>query len=134
MLTLTKDMETGIAKIDEQHRELITRLNAAITMGSKAISKEETQKTLDFLEKYVIKHFGEEEVLQMGSRYPKYDWHKGQHKAYVAEIKKMEKEFAEHGPSAKFTVALNTSLVNWLVRHIKIDDAEFARHYKAQTK
>jgi hemerythrin len=27
MLSLTKDMETGVGKIDSQHRELINRIN-----------------------------------------------------------------------------------------------------------
>ena len=40
MLTLTKDMEIGVAKIDSQHRELIDRLNAVISMGVKAATKE----------------------------------------------------------------------------------------------
>jgi len=132
MLTLTKDLETGVAKIDEQHKELVNRINAAITMGTAATSKEETKKKLDFLEEYVIKHFGDEESLQRQSRFPKYDQHREQHKAFIAEMKKMKEEFAANGPSAKFTVSLKTSVINWVIKHIKGYDVEFAKYYREQ--
>ena len=59
IIALTKDMETGVSKIDEQHKELIDRLNQVSSMGLKSFSKEETQKTLDFLGDYVVKHFSD---------------------------------------------------------------------------
>ncbi|MDR2695594.1 MAG: hemerythrin domain-containing protein, partial [Deltaproteobacteria bacterium] len=110
MITLTKDMATGVDNIDEQHKELVNRLNAAITMGTKAVSKEETQKILNFLGEYIIKHFSDEESLQRQCNYPKYEWHKEQHRIYIDDFRKLKDEFDANGPSAKFTVSLNTSL------------------------
>jgi hemerythrin len=132
MITLTKDMETGVAKVDEQHQELVKRLNALISMGTKAVSKEETQKTIDFLGEYIIKHFSDEEALQRQCNYKKYEWHKEQHKSYVNDFKKLKEEFAANGPSAKFTVSLNSSLTNWIIKHIKNVDVEFGKYYKEQ--
>jgi hemerythrin len=130
MITLTKDMEVGVPKIDAQHRELIDRLNAVISLGAKSVSAEETKKTLDLLSEYVVKHFGDEEALQAQSGYPKYEWHKGQHQLYIREVEKIKREFAANGISAKFTLDLNNSIVNWIVRHIKAVDTEFGRHYQ----
>ncbi len=129
MIAFTKDMEIGVPKIDAQHKELIDRLNAVIAMGAKSVSVEETQKTLKFLGDYIIQHFGDEENLQKQSQYPKYDWHRGQHKIYVAEFQKLQEEFKASGVSAKFTLALNNSIVAWIVRHIKTADVEFGKHY-----
>ena len=134
MITLTKDMETGIAKIDGQHKELINRLNEITSMGVKAISNEETQKTLLLLEKYIHKHFGDEEALQKQSGYPKYEWHKGQHQIYVADFEKLRREFAINGHSAKFTLDLNNSIISWIVRHIKSVDVEFGKYYNEHAK
>jgi hemerythrin len=131
MIVLTKDMVVGVAKIDSQHKELIDRLNAVISMGTKSVSKEETQKTLDFLGYYIVKHFGDEEILQQQSGYPKYEWHKGLHKFYIDEFQKLKKEFAANGVSAKFTLDLSNSIVNWIVKHIKSVDVEFGKHYQA---
>ena len=130
MITITKDMEVGVALIDEQHKELIKRLNAVTEMGAQAVSKEETQKTINFLEEYVIRHFRDEEGLQRQCGYKKYDWHRGQHQSYIDAFKKMKEEFAAHGPSAKFTVNLNTSLINWIVNHIKVVDVELGKYYR----
>jgi hemerythrin len=132
MITLTKDMETGVAKIDAQHRELIDRLNAVTSMGIKSVSKEETQKTLNLLGDYIVKHFGDEEELQKKSNYPKYEWHKEQHRLYIAEFQKLKKEFETNGCSPKFTLDLSNSIIQWIVRHIKSVDIEFGKYLNGQ--
>jgi len=131
MITITKDMETGISKIDAQHKELVDRLNAVISLGSRSVSNEETQKTLDLLSDYVVKHFSDEEALQRQSHFPKYELHREQHQLYISELQKLKKEFATNGHSAKFTLDLNNSIVNWIVRHIKSVDVEFGKHYNS---
>lgn len=132
MITLSKDMETGVAKIDTQHKELVDRLNAVTSMGAKSASKEETQKTLDLLGEYIVKHFRDEEALQKQSGYPKYDWHKAQHQLYIAEFQKLKNEFVANGSSPRFTMDLSNSIIVWIVRHIKSVDVEFGEFYKAQ--
>ncbi len=132
MITLTKDMLVGVPKIDEQHKELIDRLNKVTSMGAKSVSKEETQRTLDLLGEYIVKHFGDEEALQRQSGYPKYEWHKGQHQIYVGEFKKLKSEFLANGISVKYTLDLNNSIINWIVRHIKSVDVEFGKYYRSR--
>ena len=131
MITLSKDMETGVAKIDSQHKELVDRINAITAMGTKSISDEETKKTLDLLGTYIVKHFNDEEALQKQSNYPKYEQHCQQHKLYIGEFEKLKKEFAQNGHSAKYTLELSNSIINWIVRHIKSADVEFGKYYKS---
>jgi len=131
MITITNDMKTGISKIDAQHNELVDRLNAVTSMGVKSVSTEETQKTLDLLGDYIVKHFNDEEALQKQSGYPKYEWHKAQHQQYIAEFQKLKKEFATNGYSPKFTLGLSNSIINWIVKHIKSVDVEFGKHYNS---
>jgi hemerythrin len=126
-------MEVGIAKIDEQHKELIDRINTISTMGSKCFSKEETQKTLDLLGKYVVQHFGDEEALQIECNYPKYEWHKAIHQDFIDDFIKLNEEFAKKGASFNFTIELNNRIVRWIVRHIKNVDVEFGKFYASQT-
>lgn len=132
MITLTKDMEVGVPKIDAQHRELINRLNAVISMGVKSVSAEETQKTLNLLEDYVVRHFSDEEVIQKQSGYPKYEWHKTQHQLYVGEIRKLKRTFAANGASSRFTLDMNNSIIEWIVRHIKSADVELGKHCRTK--
>jgi hemerythrin len=134
MLTLTKDMETGVPKIDEQHKELIHRINAVLEIGSKSASHEETQKTINFLNEYIIKHFGEEEALQRQYKYPQYEQHREQHKFFIAEFKKLKEEFSANGPSPKFAVGINKTIISWITKHIKTVDVVFGQYYKEQAK
>ena len=131
MLELTRDMLVGVPKIDEQHRELIKMLNTAQSLGIKAFSISETKKTLDFLGDYVVKHFNDEEALQRQSGYPKYDWHKTQHRNFIDEFTRLKQEFAANGASAKFTLNLNKSVIDWVIRHIKSADKEFGAYYQS---
>ncbi len=132
MIALTKDMEVGVPKIDEQHRELVSRINAVTSMGTTSATREETQKTLSLLGEYIIKHFSDEEALQRQSGYPKYEWHKGQHQLYIDEFKKLRKEFDTNGASMKFTLDLNNSIITWIVKHIKFVDVEFGKYYRTK--
>jgi len=130
MITLSRDMEVGVLEIDAQHKELVDRLNALMSMGHDAASKEETQKTLDLLEEYIVKHFADEEELQRKNKYPEYESHKKMHELYIGEFQKLKKEFADNGHSIKFTMDLNNSLINWIVKHIKSADVELGRFLK----
>jgi len=131
MINMTKDLEVGVLEIDEQHMELINRLNALLSMGHDADSREETQKTLVLLEEYIVKHFADEEELQRKSNYPEYESHKKMHQLYIDEFLKLKKEFAESGHSLKFTMDLNNSLINWIVKHIKSADVELGKFLKS---
>jgi hemerythrin len=132
MLSLTEDMEIGVEKVDTQHRELINRINKLLAAGESATSEAETQKTIDYLGEYVIKHFRDEEELQIKSNYPKYTEHKEKHAFFINDFSKLKKEFADKGNSFEFTMKLNDSLINWITNHINGDDAEFGIYYKAQ--
>ena len=130
MVTLSKDMEVGVLEIDSQHKELVDRLNSLLSMGHDAVSNEETQRTMDMLEEYIIKHFADEEELQKKNNYPEYESHKKMHKLYIDEFEKLKKEFADNGHSLKFTMDLNNSLVNWIVKHIKSEDVKLGKFLK----
>jgi hemerythrin len=132
MLSLTKDMETGVEKIDSQHRELINRINNLLAAGEKTTSEVETKKTIDYLGEYVVEHFSDEEELQIKSKYPKYAEHKEKHTFFINDFSKMKSEFAGKSNFFEFSMKLNHSLITWIVKHIKGDDAEFANYYKAQ--
>ena len=129
MITLTKDMEVGVPKIDAQHKELVDRINAVTSMGTKSVTQEETQKTINFLGDYVIKHFRDEEELHKQANYPKMAEHKQQHAQFIKAFEDLKKEFAQNGASAKFTLELNSSAITWVVRHIKSSDKDFGNFY-----
>jgi hemerythrin len=133
MITLTKDMEVGVAKVDAQHKELVDRINKVTSAEEQSATKEETQKMLDYLGDYIVKHFGDEEILQRESKYPEYEWHKEQHKLYVDNFNKLKEEFKTKGPSMEFTMELNKSVIGWIVKHIKSVDVKFGKYYQERS-
>jgi len=134
MLTLSKDMEVGVVEIDAQHMELINRINSLLAIGHDAVSKEETEKTLSLLEEYVVKHFSDEEALQKKNNYPEYETHKKMHQSFIDDFQKLKKEFTTSGHSLKFTMDLNNSLINWIVKHIKSADVALGKFLKSKSQ
>jgi hemerythrin len=131
---MTKDLIVGVKLIDDEHKELIDRINAVLDMGTKSFSDAETKKTVDMLGDYIHKHFSDEEELQRKCGYPKHEWHKGQHKIYIGEFDKLKHEFEKNGASPAFSLALNNSIVGWILRHIKTVDVELGKFYRGEIK
>jgi hemerythrin len=125
-------METGVEKIDSQHRELINRINSLLVIEDESASEEKTLETVNYLGEYVVKHFSDEEELQVKSNYPNYAEHKKKHTLFIDEFTQLKNEFAGKSHSMEFKMKLNSSLITWIVKHIKGDDAEFGKYYKAQ--
>ena len=61
---LTKDLETGNAIIDQEHRELFRAVNSLMDACSKGQGRAALEPTMKFLLDYVNKHFSHEEELQ----------------------------------------------------------------------
>ena len=127
-MNFTPDLLTNVEFIDNQHKELFKRINDVVALGVKSISKEETEKTLNFLSSYIVKHFNDEEALQRQVGYPKNEWHRSQHQFYISECNKLKAEYSANGPSAQFTLLLNKSIIEWIVKHIKNVDVDLGRH------
>jgi len=119
MVNFTSDLEAKVANIDQQHKELFKRINDVVYLGTKSYSKEETDKTINLLGEYIIKHFRDEEELRRKYGYPKYEWHR--------EFNKLKVEYTANGPSVNFTLQLNKSIIDWIVKHIRHVDIELGK-------
>ena len=127
---LTPDLQTGNVLIDTEHRELLDAINNLMDACSQGKGKDEITKTLTFLNNYVIKHFSDEEKLQVQSKYPNYQPHKKFHELYKAEMQALARELATDGYSIAFLGKLNQK-VAIIINHIKQEDKRLATHIKA---
>lgn len=125
-------LATGVAKIDEQHKELIKRINGVLEACNQRRGKEVVGETLSFLEKYVVEHFRDEEEIQMKSNYPKYAAHKVLHDQFVQDLKALKNKFGQDGATLTVIITMNRTVVRWLTNHIMQTDKEFAEYYKKQ--
>ena len=128
MIEFTPDLMMNVPLVDEQHMALVTRLNEIVTMGTAAGSKEEIEKNLLFLGNYAVKHFTDEENLQIRVHYPKYEQHRKLHQQFVEDYKKFVADYRENGSSTTFMIQLNRVVIRWIAQHISEADLDIARH------
>jgi hemerythrin len=124
----TNSLETGIAKIDEQHKELFRQVDILMDNSNKSRIPE----TLKFLGDYVVQHFTDEQTMHSVTRYPKAEMHRKYHDTFIGEFKKLKNEFDVSGQNLATLIKLNHAVVNWLKDHIMIHDKDFATYYKTK--
>ncbi len=128
--TVTKDLETGNALIDSEHRELFNAVNNLMDACSQGKGRDQIASTAQFLNNYVSKHFADEERLQQQSKYPAYPTHKQFHEGYKRSLAAVAAEINKDGPSIATLGKLNQT-VGVLVNHIRTEDKKLAAHIKA---
>ena len=119
MNTIDKSLVTGNVMIDEQHRELIGKIQKLVRCCKEGGGKLEAIKTLDYLADYTDFHFREEERLQAEHSYPGLTEHREKHaelRKAVGELYEMLRE--EEGPTDAFVHAVNENVTDWLYGHI----------------
>ena len=85
------------------------------------------QQTVQFLSDYVVKHFGDEERLQVQSSYPGYSAHKQFHDGYRRQLADVMQELVQAGPTVKALGDLNR-VVAGLISHIRTEDRRLAQY------
>ena len=126
-LEFDSSLVTGNKMIDDQHREIIGKIDNLITCCEQGGGKMQAIKMLDYLAEYTVFHFDAEEKLQEEVSYPGIQEHKEKHaefKKAVEELHEMLEE--EEGPSEAFVAAVKKNVVDWLFQHIKNKDQTLA--------
>ncbi|MDR1931484.1 MAG: bacteriohemerythrin [Spirochaetales bacterium] len=122
------DLATGNREIDSQHKQLFrltSNLAAACLNGQGAGMLGET---LDFLAAYTVRHFTDEENLQLAHNYPAYTEHKKLHDGFKETVAGLIAQYKTGGSSEELLEKVNSVIVHWLVEHIKQEDSKIAAH------
>lgn len=128
----TEDLATGFARIDDQHKELIRRVDALLTACQGGKGREAAAETVGFLDAYLREHFRDEERVQRENAYPDFAAHKAEHEKFLRDFEDLRAEFGRQGASLPMVVATNRIVVTWLMNHIRKTDralAEYLRKY-----
>ena len=126
---LTNDLLTGNNLIDTEHKQLFAAINELMEACSQGTGRDKIMSTAQFLTNYVNKHFGDEEQLQVSSKYPNYPAHKQFHDGYKRQMSEATQELIKEGPTVKALGDLNR-IVGILVSHIRTEDKKLARHVR----
>ena len=122
------NLSVGVAEIDDQHKELFTRINSLRSAMSEGKGRSEISRTTRFLEEYVVIHFGTEEKYMSRYNYPEYAAHRAKHAEFVHDFadlkKKLEQLESQQAITSFLVIDLQRRLVEWLLNHIgKVDKA-----------
>lgn len=128
----TKDLETGNAQIDAEHKELFQAINNLLEACSSGKGRAEVTNTVDFLSQYTKTHFGHEQVLQQKYKYPDYENHKKYHEGFIRTVDSIRTRLKAEGPTIQLVGEINMQVGNWLINHIKREDVKVAKHILSQ--
>lgn len=126
------NLETGYAQIDNQHKQLVGALNSFMEAFEQGKGQSEVEKTLEFLIGYTLKHFADEEKLQIQHEYPEYLLHKRYHEEFKAVARGLEKRVAEEGPTDELMKEVAETVGSWLLNHIQGDDFKLAAYIRTR--
>ena len=126
---LTKDLETGNAIIDSEHRQLFNAINQLMDACSSGQGRTKIESTLLFLLDYVDKHFVHEEQLQQQAKYPEYNTHKLFHDNYKRKLREIGAAIPMSGPTVGDLANLNGH-VGVLISHIRVADKKLGAFLK----
>jgi hemerythrin-like metal-binding protein len=121
---------TGNETIDSQHRTLFDALNQLLAAMQKEEAGAELKKALDFLSDYTIKHFFEEEQIQIQAGYPDHPNHHQLHENFKETVQELGHELIMKGASDKLIADVQKKIGNWLVFHIKGQDIKLGAYLR----
>lgn len=121
-----KSMECGITTIDQEHKELFEQVDKLLKAGDQS----RTIETLNFLGKYVVRHFANEEEMHIVTGYPGARAHEKLHRDFTQALMRLRKEYEDSGHSLISLLKINRVAVAWLQEHVLGADMDFADYQK----
>lgn len=130
LLEWQPEFNLGIDVIDEQHQMLIKLINELYIAFSFGKDREILEKLLNKLGVYAAMHFAREEHYFEIHAYPETEEHLQEHDDFEDTLYQFEDEFS--AGKQDLSVSILNYLNDWLVKHIKGSDREYAPFLKAK--
>ena len=123
-----KAFETGITKIDIQHKVIVKILNELydIIIGNE--QEEKINEIIHELIQYTKYHFSEEEKLFEKYNYIEKVEHEKEHENFVEEIKTVVSQM--NTDKGMVAIELLNFLKDWLTEHIMVTDQKYVKFFK----
>lgn len=118
----TADLATSVPEIDDQHKELIVRVESLLSALAQGKGRDEISRIVQFLTDYVVFHFGNEERYMQKFGYSNTQQHRAQHELFVKIFLRLKERLLIEGASPQLIEDARQLVVDWLVNHIKFSD------------
>lgn len=120
-IEFTDDMLIGVDLVDNEHRELVKKINDFIEKISsvQSVTKEDIENVFSFMEDYARVHFRDEEKLMEEHSCSILNFQKVQHNFFLLEAKKLKFDLDQKGLTDEVLSKVQSLLIDWIVAHIK---------------
>ncbi|MDR3280977.1 MAG: hemerythrin family protein [Synergistaceae bacterium] len=129
-----ENLASGHEMIDGQHKQLIDALNKLVEACAQGEGRAQLGNTLEFLNAYIVKHFGDEEKIMDEYNYPDYLIHRGYHEGFKTAVRELTNNLLKFGPTDTLVGEVHSSVAGWLVNHIRSEDFKLVAYIKAHSK
>jgi hemerythrin len=117
-ITWKKEWETGISKIDSQHKHFIEIVNKTYLLNEEKKQKETLNLILKDLIEYVRVHFSTEEEYFKKTNYPYKEEHEEKHQELLGNVLDFSKRFDRGEDFPMVVKELLNFLKKWLDEHL----------------
>jgi hemerythrin-like metal-binding protein len=124
----SKNLAIGIPTIDEQHEELFAHVNAILASANLPNQAVRINYLFNFLDDYARDHFTFEEEMQERAGYPRRAEHKKMHDGFRNTLAVLKARHGEATDPESLRAEVNQFVVDWLVKHISIEDTDLAKY------
>lgn len=134
MIAWQDDMSVGNAKIDNDHKYLLSIIN---TIEAALDCEEPVQVLLFYVSQLITygqEHFDREEVYQKVIKFPNREAHKKEHAAMMEKITNIKENLQSQADSEAYqltTPHLLNILRDWTLNHFKQEDMKMKEYFKA---
>lgn len=127
-ITWSSKLNTGVKKIDEQHRRLVKLVNNLVAGIQEGFADDITDGICRELIEYTNYHFRDEEMLMEEVAFPDIEAHKQKHASLTTSVQGYH-DALEKGEPIRPEDLLNF-LSKWLIEHIIHTDMQIGRHIR----
>ncbi len=121
------EFSVGVKELDDQHKKLITMINALIAEESSLTDPETIANLLTRMNDYALEHFRAEEYLMAEYGFHRKKQQEKQHRAFIAKTASFCSS-SDIGPNI-LSVALLEYLSTWLIDHILTEDMQYKKFF-----
>jgi len=111
-------MLTGVAVIDDEHRQIIRDLNQLCRSHREGVEMEDVNRILKKLCRFVQTHFQHEEAVLEQRRCPARDEHRLAHAKFLRGFQEMVVEFSLVRDADQTAGEIERMVARWLMPHI----------------
>lgn len=129
LMTWNDALSVGVEKIDSQHMQLVSLLNALHDAMKTGRGKDVIADVMGKLIDYTRFHFATEEELFIRTNYPKAAEHVREHEALRAQARDLQKKMEAN--QLTVSIELTSFLRDWVSSHIRQNDIEFGRYLQS---